>query len=108
MLASEMQVNDIRFEQVFKPRRDRTVFTAVCCALMAVNVVRFVGFGDATSMELIHFEAYIDTVEICTNLKPAEMSLAALFEWGMVLGLIAVVQTGILEAELLSSHESEE
>ena len=36
------------------------------------------------------------------------MSLAALFEWGMVLGLIAVVHTGILEADLLSSHESEE
>jgi hypothetical protein len=108
MLVSEMQVNDMRFEQVFKPRRNRTVFTVVCCALMALNVVRFVGFGDTTSMELGHFEAYIDTVEICTDLTPAEMSLAALFEWGMVLGLIAVVHTGILEADLLSSHESEE
>ena len=108
MLASEMQTKNIRFKQVFRPRRDRTVFTAVCCALMAINVVRFVGFGDAASMELSHFESYIDTVEICTDLSVAEMSLAAMFEWGMVLGLIAIVHTGILEADLISAHESEE
>ena len=108
MLASEMQSQDQRFEDVFRPRRDRTAFTVICCALMALNVVRFIGFGDATSLELDHFEAYLDTVEICTDLMATEMSLAALFEWGMVLGLIAVIHTGILEADLLSSHESEE
>ena len=108
MLAREMQAYDMRFEQVFRPRRDRTVLTTVCCVLMALNVVRFVGFGDAASMELSNFEAYIDTVKICTVLSPSEMSLAALFEWGMVLGLIAVVQTGILEADLLLDDESEE
>jgi len=108
MLASEMQVHDMRFERVFKPRRFRTALTVICCVLMALNVLRFIGFGDATSMELSHFESYIDTVEICTDLTIPEMSLAALFEWGMVLGLIAVVHTGILEADLICSHESEE
>ena len=108
MLASEMQSQDQRFEEVFRTRRNRTVFTTACCALMALNVVRFIGFGDATSLELGHFEAYLDTVEICTDLMATEMSLAALFEWGMVLGLVAVIHTGILEADLLSSHESEE
>ena len=108
MLASEMQATDMRFEEVFKPRRDRTVFTVICCALMALNVVRFVGFGDAASLELGHFESYVDIVEVCTDLTVAEMSLAALFEWGMVLGLIAVVHTGILETDLISSHDSEE
>jgi hypothetical protein len=33
------------------------------------------------------------------------MSRAALFEWGMVLGLIAVVETGLHEASLLTSDE---
>ena len=108
MLASEMQSQDQRFEEVFRTRRNRTVFTAACCALMALNVVRFIGFGDAPSLELGHFEAYLDTVEICTDLMVTEMSLAALFEWGMVLGLVAVIHTGILETDLLSSHESEE
>ena len=74
---------------------------------MALNVVRFIGFGDATSLELDHFEAYLDTVEICTDLMATEMSLAALFEWGMVLGLLSVLETGIREISLLSSDESE-
>ncbi len=108
MLAREMQVKDLRFENVFKPRRVRTALTVICCVLMALNVLRFIGFGDAASMELSNFESYIDTVEICTDLSFAEMSLAALFEWGMVLGLIAVVHTAILEADLICSHESEE
>ena len=108
MLAKVMQVNDIRFEQVFKARRDRTVFTVVCCALMALNVVRYVGLGDSASLELSHFVSYVGTVEICTDLSISEMSLAALFEWGMVLGLISVVHTGILETDLISSDESEE
>ena len=47
-------------------------------------------------------------VQICNDLSITEMSMAALFEWAMVLGLIVVVETGIHEVSLLTSHESEE
>jgi hypothetical protein len=44
-------------------------------------------------------------VGVCTDLSIPAMSRAALFEWGMVLGLIAVVETGLHEASLLTSDE---
>lgn len=106
MLASEMQTRDIRFAQVFRPRRHWTVFTVVCCILMALNVVRFIGVGDVASMELNHLESYIEMVEVCTQLSINEMSLAALFEWSMVIGLLGVLETGIREIPLFSSDES--
>lgn len=60
------------------------------------------------SAGLLEFETYVDMVQICTDLSITEMSMAALFEWAMVLGLIGVVETGIHEVSLLTSHESEE
>ena len=104
IMASEMAAFDARFHEVYKPRRNRAAFTGLCLGLMALSVVQYTGI----SVTLLEFETYVDMVQICTDLSITEMSMAALFEWAMVLGLIGVLETGIREVSLLTSHESEE
>ena len=104
VMASDMAALDARFHEVYKPRRDRTAFTGLCLGLMALSVVQYTGI----SVALLEFETYVDMVQICTDLSITEMSMAALFEWVMVLGLISVVETAVREVSLLTSDESEE
>jgi len=59
----------------------------------------------ASFLDPVHFESYLEMVGVCTDLSIPAMSRAALFEWGMVLGLIAVAETGLHEASLLTSDE---
>jgi hypothetical protein len=104
VMASDMAALDARFHEVYKPRRDRTAFTGLCLGLMALSVVQYTGI----SVALLEFETYVDMVQICTDLSITEMSIAALFEWAMVLGLISIVETAVREVSLLTSDESEE
>ena len=108
VMASDMATFDARFHEVHKTRRNRTVFTALCLGLMALSVVLFTGISEIAALGLTDFESYVDMVQICTELTIPEMSIAALFEWAMVIGMIGVVETGIPEVSLLTSHESEE
>ena len=103
-MAREMAAFDACFQEVYVPRRNRVAFTGLCLGLMVLSVVQYTGI----SAGLLEFETYVDMVQICTDLSITEMSMAALFEWAMVLGLIGVVETGIHEVSLLTSHESEE
>ena len=102
VLASEMASLDARFEEVYRPRRLRTAFVVVCASLMGLSVLQYTG---ASFLASASFESYLEMVELCTDLSIPEMSRAALFEWAMVLGLIAVVETGLHEASLLTSDE---
>jgi hypothetical protein len=104
IMTSEMAAFDARFHEVYMPRRNRTAFTCLCLGLMALSVVQYTGI----SVGLLEFETYVDMVQICTDLSITEMSVAALFEWAMVLGLISVAETATREVSLLTSHESEE
>jgi uncharacterized membrane protein len=104
IMAREMADFDACFQEVYVPRRNRVAFTGLCVGLMVLSVVQYTGI----SAGLLEFETYVDMVQICTDLSITEMSMAALFEWAMVLGLIGVVETGIHEVSLLTSHESEE
>ena len=104
IMAREMADFDACFQEVYVPRRNRAAFTGLCLGLMVLSVVQYTGI----SAGLLEFETYVDMVQICTDLSITEMSMAALFEWAMVLGLIGVVETGIHEVSLLTSHESEE
>jgi len=104
IMTSEMAAFDARFHEVYIPRRNRTAFTCLCLGLMALSVVQYTGI----SVGLPVFETYVDMVQICTDLSITEMSMAALFEWAMVLGLISVAETATREVSLLTSHESEE
>ena len=104
IMTREMAAFDTRFQEVYVPRRNRATFTGLCLGLMSLSVVQYTGI----SVGLFEFETYVDMVQICTDLSINEMSMAALFEWAMVLGLIGVVETGIHEVSLLTSHESEE
>jgi len=104
IMTSEMAAFDARFHEVYMPRRNRTAFTCLCLGLMALSVVQYTGI----SVGLPVFETYVDMVQICTDLSITEMSVAALFEWAMVLGLIGVAETATREVSLLTSHESEE
>jgi hypothetical protein len=104
IMAGEMAAFDARFHEVYMPRRNRTAFTCLCLGLMMLSVVQYTGI----SVGLPVFETYVDMVQICTDLSITEMSMAALFEWAMVLGLISVAETATREVSLLTSHESEE
>ena len=104
IMVREMAAFDTRFQEVYVSRRNKATFTGLCLGLMALSVVQYTGI----SVGLFEFETYVDMVQICTDLSINEMSMAALFEWAMVLGLIGVVETGIHEVSLLTSHESEE
>ena len=104
VMASDMAAFDARYHEVYKPRRDRAAFTGLCLGLMALSVVQYTGI----SVGLPEFETYVDMVQICTDLSITEMSIAAVFEWAMVLGLISVIETALREVSLLTSHESEE
>ncbi|HIG38590.1 MAG TPA: hypothetical protein EYQ15_04735 [Candidatus Poseidoniales archaeon] len=104
IMTSEMATFDARFHEVYISRRNRTAFTCLCLGLMALSVVQYTGI----SVGLPVFETYVDMVQICTDLSITEMSVAALFEWAMVLGLIGVAETATREVSLLTSHESEE
>ena len=104
IMAREMADFDACFQEVYVPRRNRAAFTGLCLGLMVLSVVQYTGI----SVGLLEFETYVDMVQICNDLSITEMSMAALFEWAMVLGLIGVVETGIHEVSLLTSHESEE
>ena len=104
VMVRDMAAFDARFHEVYKPRRNRVAFTGLCLGLMALSVVQYTGI----SVGLPDFETYVDTVQECTDLSITEMSVAALFEWAMVLGLISVVETGTHEVSLLTSDESEE
>ena len=104
IMAREMATFDACFQEVYVPRRNRVAFTGLCLGLMVLSVVQYTGI----SAGLLEFETYVDMVQICNDLSITEMSMAALFEWAMVLGLIGVVETGIHEVSLLTSHESEE
>ena len=74
----------------------------VCASLMGLSVLQYTG---ASFLASASFESYLEMVELCTDLSIPEMSRAALFEWAMVLGLIAVVETGLHEVSLLTSDE---
>jgi len=102
VMASDMASLDSRFEVVYRARRLRTVFMLACASLLGLSVLQYTG---ASFLDPVHFESYLEMVGVCTDLSIPAMSRAALFEWGMVLGLIAVAETGLHEASLLTSDE---
>ena len=102
VMASDMASLDSRFGAVYRTRRLRTVFTLACASMLGLSVLQYTG---ASFLDSVHFESYLEMVGVCTDLSIPAMSRAALFEWGMVLGLIAVVETGLNEVSLMTSDE---
>ena len=71
-------------------------------SLLGLSVLQYTG---ASFLDPVYFESYLEMVGVCTDLSIPAMSRAALFEWGMVFSMLAVVETGIHEASLLTSDE---
>ena len=102
VMASDMASLDSRFGAVYRTRRLRTVFTLACASMLGLSVLQYTG---ASFLDSVHFESYLEMVGVCTDLSIPAMSRAALFEWGMVISMLAIVETGIHEASLLTSDE---
>tara|TARA_B100001079_G_scaffold258698_1_gene257174 strand:- start:84 stop:824 length:741 start_codon:yes stop_codon:yes gene_type:complete len=102
VMASDMASLDSRFEVVHRARRLRTAIMIAFASLLGLSVLQYTG---ASFLDPVHFESYLEMVGVCTDLSIPAMSRAALFEWGMVISMLAVVETGIHEASLLTSDE---
>jgi len=86
---------DTRFSSLFRARRNWTVFSMACLLGLAISVYSYAGLSLAIP------EGHMDTVLECSNLGNSSLSVAAFFEWLMVIGFAGVTYTGVQEARLM-------
>jgi len=96
VITSRMSESDAAFSNLLERRKARTLFTLICMAGMAVSVISYSG------LDLAVPASYLDSVRVCTDLNVTPLAMAATFEWLVALGLIAIIETCIEEARLLS------
>ncbi len=95
VMSLRMLERDTRFVSLFRTRRRWTVFSLVCLLGLAISVYSYA--GSSLSMPAGH----MDTVLECSDLGHPSLSLAAFFEWLLVIGFAGVSYTGAQEALLL-------
>jgi len=86
---------DTRFSSLFRARRNWTAFSMACLLGLAISVYSYAGLSLAIP------EGHMDTVLECSNLGNSSLSVAAFFEWLMVIGFAGVTYTGVQEARLM-------
>ena len=86
---------DTRFSSLYRIRRSWTVFSLMCLLGLAISVYSYA--GASLSIPAGH----MDTVLECSDLGHPSLSVAAFFEWLMVIGFAGVSYTGAQEALLL-------
>ena len=96
VITSRMSESDAAFSNLLERRKARTLFTLICMVGMAVSVISYSG------LDLAVPASYLDSVRVCTDLNVTPLAMAATFEWLVALGLIAIIETCIEEARLLS------
>ena len=86
---------DTRFSSLYRIRRSWTVFSLMCLLGLAISVYSYA--GASLSIPAGH----MGTVLECSDLGHPSLSVAAFFEWLMVIGFAGVSYTGAQEALLL-------
>ena len=95
VISLRMTERDARFSSLYQTRRSWTVFSLICLLGLAISVYSYA--GASLSIPAGH----MDTVLDCNDLGHPSLSLAAFFEWSMVIGFAGVSYTGVQEALLL-------
>ena len=95
VISLRMTERDARFSSLYQTRRSWTVFSLICLLGLAISVYSYA--GASLSIPAGH----MDTVLECNDLGHPFLSLAAFFEWSMVIGFAGVSYTGVQEALLI-------
>ena len=95
VISLRMSERDARFSSLYQTRRSWTVFSLICLLGLAISVYSYA--GASLSIPAGH----MDTVLDCNDLGHPSLSLAAFFEWSMVIGFAGVSYTGVQEALLI-------
>ena len=95
VISFRMLEIDSRFSSLFQARRGWTVFSLICLLGLAISVYSYAG------VSLSIPEGHMGTVLECSDLGHPSLSVAAFFEWMMVIGLAGVSYTGAQEARLI-------
>ena len=95
VISLRMSERDERFSSLSQTRRSWTVFSLMCLLGLAISVYSYAG------VSLSIPAGHMDTVLECNDLGHPSLSLAAFFEWSMVIGFTGVSYTGAQEALLL-------
>ena len=95
VISLRMTERDARFSSLYQTRRSWTVFSLICLLGLAISVYSYA--GASLSIPAGH----MDTVLDCNDLGHPSLSLAAFFEWSMVIGFAGVSYTGVQEALLI-------
>ena len=95
VISLRMTERDARFLSLYQTRRSWTVFSLICLLGLAISVYSYA--GASLSIPAGH----MDTVLECNDLGHPSLSLAAFFEWSMVIGFAGVSYTGVQEALLI-------
>ena len=94
-ISLRMSELDTRFSSLSQTRRSWTVFSLMCLLGLAVSVYSYAGISLSIPA------GHMDTVLECNDLGHPSLSLAAFFEWSMVIGFAGVSYTGAEEALLI-------
>ena len=95
VISLRMTERDARFSSLYQTRRSWTVFSLICLLGLAISVYSYAGASLSIPA------GQMDTVLECNDLGHPSLSLAAFFEWSMVIGFAGVSYTGVQEALLI-------
>ena len=95
VISLRMSERDERFSSLSQTRKSWTVFSLMCLLGLAISVYSYAG------VSLSIPAGHMDTVLECNDLGHPSLSLAAFFEWSMVIGFTGVSYTGAQEALLM-------
>ena len=99
VIAHRISKVDGRFATLYGSRRNWTIFSLASLLALAVSVFSYAGFSLSIPA------GHMDTVLECTDLGHPTLSIAALFEWLMVIGFAGVSYTGVQEALLMDGKD---
>ena len=95
VISLRMSERDTRFSPLSQTRRSWTVFSLMCLLGLAISVYSYAGISLSIPA------GHMDTVLECNDLGHPSLSVAAFFEWLMVIGFAGVSYTGAQEALLI-------
>tara|TARA_Y100000768_G_scaffold350816_1_gene301232 strand:- start:1107 stop:1817 length:711 start_codon:yes stop_codon:yes gene_type:complete len=95
VISLKMFERNIRFSSLYRTRRSWTIFSLICLLGLVISVYSYAG----TSLSIP--AGHMDTVLECSDLGHPSLSVAAFFEWLMVIGFAGVSYTGAQEVLLI-------
>ena len=92
IIARRISEVDVGFSGLYSSRRNWTIFSLASLLALSVSVFSYAGFS--LSIPAGHMGVVLE----CSDLGAPSLSIAAFFEWIMVIGFAGVSYTGVEEA----------